>query len=171
MLYVRNLIEHMPSNISGYIRNLQKSKLFAECPHCGDEFSLSKALLFDGTGKFPDKAQQVRLEWEQEIKDRIADLAERYQRAKTKSEKTAIAVGIGKIIEKILPAHKNFNMIPADCRFLAEPIDMIVFDGLSNNKIKNITFMDVKTGKAHLNTHQKIIRDAINDHKVEWRSV
>ena len=161
----------MPSNIPAFITNLQKSKLYAECPHCNEEFSLSKALLFDGRGKFPDKAQQIRLEWEQEIKERIADLAKRYQQAKTKSEKTAVAVGIGKIIEKILPAIKNFNMIHADCRFLAEPIDMIVFDGLSNNKINHISFMDVKTGKAHLNTHQKRIRDAISDHNVEWRSV
>lgn len=160
----------MANNISSFITHLQKSKLSAECPHCGDEFSLSKALLFDGRGKFPDKAQQVRLEWENEIKDRIADLTERQKRAKTKSEKTAVAVGIGKIIEKILPAHKNFNMIPADCRFLAEPIDMIVFDGLAQNKIKKITFMDVKTGHASLNKHQKTIRDAINDQNVEWRS-
>ena len=36
MLYSRNLIEIVPSNISAFIRNLQKSKLFAECPHCGD---------------------------------------------------------------------------------------------------------------------------------------
>jgi len=160
----------MPDNISSFITSLQKSNLVAECPQCGDEFSLSKSLLFDGRGKFPDKAQQIRLEWEKELKDRIADLAERQLSAKTKSESKAIAVGIGKIIEKILPAHKNFKMVPADCRFLAEPIDMIVFDGLAQNKIKNITFMDVKTGKARLNTHQRQIRDAIKDHDVEWRS-
>lgn len=160
----------MPNNISSFIIRLQKSNLVAECPHCGDEFPLSKSLLFDGRGKFPDKAQQVRLEWEKELKDRIADLAERQLRAKTKSEKTAMAVGIGKIIEKILPAHKNFKMVPADCRFLAEPIDMIVFDGLAQNKITNITFMDVKTGNARLNIHQRQIRDAVKDHDVEWRS-
>jgi len=160
----------MSPDVSSFIRNLQKTKLFAECPHCGEEFSLSSALLFDGRKKFPDKAKQVQLEWKNELKDRIGDLAERQKRAKTKSEKTAVAVGIGKIIEKILPVHKNFNMIPADCRFLAEPIDMIVFDGLAQNKIKHITFMDVKTGNAILNTHQKRIRDAINDQNVEWKS-
>lgn len=106
----------------------------------------------------------------EELKERTSDLLERQKRATTKSEKTAVAVGIGKIIEKILPAHKNFKLIPSDCRFLAEPIDMIVFDGVSNQKIKNITFMDVKTGNASLNTHQKQIRDAILDHDVNWVS-
>lgn len=161
----------MPSDIPSFIRNLQKSKLFAECPNCGEEFSLSRALLFDGRKKFPDKAEKIRLELLKEIDDRISDLIERQKRARTKSEKTAIAVGIGKIIEKILPVHKNFNLITSDCRFIAEPIDMIVFDGLSENKIKQITFMDVKTGHASLNTHQKRIRDAIQDHNVKWRSL
>ena len=92
----------MPNNISSFITSLQKSNLVAECPHCGDEFALSESLLFDGRGKFQDKAQQVRLEWEKELKDRIGELAEEQIRAKTKPEKMAIAVGIGKIIEKIL---------------------------------------------------------------------
>ncbi|MCZ6581940.1 MAG: hypothetical protein O6761_02060 [Thaumarchaeota archaeon] len=69
----------------------------------------------------------------------------------------------------MLPTHKNLNLEPADCGFIGEPIDMIVFDGVSENKIKQITFMDVKTGQASLNTHQKMIRDAINDHNVKWR--
>jgi len=160
----------MDSNLSSFISKLQNSKLIAQCPHCDEEFSLSKALLFDGRDKFPEKAEKVRSEWEDEIKERIADLAKLQKQAKTKPEKAAVAIGIGKIIEKILPAHKNFNMIPADCRFLAEPIDMLVFDGLAQNKIKHITFMDVKTGHARLNTHQKRIRDAINDNNVEWRT-
>ena len=161
----------MAQDISLFIKNLQKANLSAECPHCGDEFSISKSLLFDGRGKFPDKAEQAKINLENELKDRIAELAERQKRAKTKSEKTAVAVGIGKIIEKILPAHKNFNMVPADCRFLAEPIDLIVFDGLAQNKINKITFMDVKTGNARMNKHQKMIMDAVNEQNVKWRSV
>ncbi len=157
-------------DVSSLIQVLNKSKLVAECPHCGDEFSLSKALLFDGRGKFPDKAEIRKLELLDELKDRAADLLEKQNRATTKSENTAIAVGIGKIIEKILPAHKNFDLIPSDCRFLAEPIDMIVFDGVSENKVNKITFMDVKTGGATLNKHQRQVRDAINDHNVKWES-
>jgi len=159
----------MKSDVSRMIQTLKRSKFIAECPHCGDEFLLSKSLLFDGRKKFPTKAEARRLELLEELKERAVELLERQKRAKTKSEKTAISVGIGKIIEKILPAHKNFELTPADCRFLAEPIDMIVFDGVSENKIKSITFLDVKTGKAQLNTHQKQIRDAVVDQDVKWR--
>ena len=73
-------------------------------------------------------------------------------------------------MEKILPTHKNFGMSASDCRFLAEPIDMIVFHGSTENRIKNISFMEIKTGLARLNEHQKIIRDSINDHNVQWRA-
>ena len=160
----------LPPDVSAMIKTLNRSKLIAVCPHCGDEFSLSQALLFDGRKEFPSKAEAKRLELLEELKEKTADLLLRQKRATTKSEKTAVAVGIGLIIEKILPAHKNFDLVPADCRFLAEPIDMIVFDGVSENKVKKITFMDIKTGGAVLNTHQKQIRDAIRDHDVSWRS-
>jgi len=161
----------MVANTDSFIKILQKSNLSASCPYCYNEFSLSKSLLFDGTQKFPSHAQVTQLEWEEELRNRISDLQTQRKRAETGAEKTTIAVGLGKIIEKILPAHKNFNMIASDCRFLAEPIDMVVFHGLSDNKINHITFMDVKTGKAHLNDHQKTIRDAVNDHKVKWKVV
>ena len=160
----------LPLDVSDLIKTLNKSPLIAECPYCNEEFTLSQALLFDGRQTFPSKAETKRVAMLDELKERSADLLERQKRATTKSEKTATAVGIGKIIEKILPAYKNFGLTPSDCRFLAEPIDMIVFDGVSENKIKNITFMDVKTGNATLNTHQKQIRDAILDHDVMWRS-
>ena len=86
----------MVQDISLFIKNLQKANLSAECPHCGDEFSISKSLLFDGRGKFPDKAEQARLDLEKEIKDRIAELVEQQNKAETKSEKGAMAVGIVK---------------------------------------------------------------------------
>lgn len=161
----------MPSDITTFIKVLQKSKLYAECPNCGEEFSLAKALLFDGKGKFPDAAEMRRLELENELKERLTELTEKREKAQSRSEKGAVSVGIGKIIEKILPAHKNFTITSSDCRFLGEPIDMIVFDGVSENKIKHITFLDVKTGEASLNKHQRLVRDAVQDHNVEWKVV
>jgi predicted Holliday junction resolvase-like endonuclease len=127
--------------------------------------------LFDGRKKFPVDAEARQSEMEQQLEERLADLMKRQQRATIGSEKTAIAVGIGKIVEKILPAHKDFKMVASDCRFLAEPIDMIAFQGLSENRIQKITFLDIKTGNAKLNTHQKQIRDAVKDGKVKWSKV
>ena len=157
----------MVTDTETLIKNLQKSQLSAECPQCNEEFSLSKTLLFDGRKKFPTKAEAVKLEWQKELDKKIAELQKRQVMADEGAEKKAIEVGIGKIIEKVLPAYKNFNMPLADCRFLSEPIDMIVFDGACDQKINHITFLDVKTGNAKLNTHQRQIRDAIKDHQVK----
>ena len=157
----------MSSGISILIENLQKSKLFAGCPQCGDEFSLSEAILFDGTKNFPDPAEKIRQDWQKKLDEQLELLKKRQIMADEGAEKKAIEVGIGKIIEKVLPAYKNFNMPLADCRFLSEPIDMIVFDGACDMKINHITFMDVKTGNAKLNTHQRQIRDAVKDHQVK----
>lgn len=161
----------MFTDVSELIRYLQTSKLYADCPHCNEEFSLSGTVLFDGAGTFPNEAEAKRLELEKQLKQKQDELLKCQVSADTGAEKKAIEVGIGKIIEKILPTYKNFSITATDCRFLAEPIDMVIFDGLSENNITNITFMDVKTGKASLNKHQRMIRDAIKDQKVEFKVI
>jgi len=79
----------MSLDVSALIQTLNKSKLIAECPYCGDEFNMSQALLFDGRKEFPSKAEAKRLELLEELKERTADLLERQKRATTKSEKNS----------------------------------------------------------------------------------
>lgn len=123
--------QNVPIDVSALVKNHQKSALTARCPKCDNEFNLSKSLLFDGMAEFPANAEQKRQELLQELKERASQILEREKNATTGSEQKAIAVGIGKIIEKILSAHKNFELVPSDCRFLAEQIDMVAFDGVS----------------------------------------
>jgi hypothetical protein len=68
------------SDITTFIKLLQTSKLYAECPSCGEEFLLAKSLLFDGTKKFPEKAEEKRLELLEEIGERTAELIERQKK-------------------------------------------------------------------------------------------
>lgn len=159
------------SAITTLITTLNKSRLFAECPNCGEEFSLSKALLFDGTKKFPETAELIKLQYEKNLKDQLTALTEKHKQAPIRSERAAVSVGIGQTMEKILPTLKDFDIVTSDCRFLGDPIDMIVFDGASENKIEHISFMEIKTGAARLNDHQKMVRDAVNDHHVKWSSM
>jgi len=157
----------LSADISTLIQTLHKSSFFAQCPRCGDEFSLSESVLFDGRQEFPTDAERIRQQWQKELHEKIELLKKRQIMADEGAEKIAIQVGIGKIIEKVLPAYKNFKMPLADCRFLSEPIDMIVFDGACDLKINHITFLDIKTGNAGLNKHQRQIRDAVKDHQVK----
>ena len=161
------------SSTSEFIKNLQKAKLIGQCPHCENEFHLAKTTLFDGTKTFPPEAEKSRNELmnemkmkETEIKERRNDLKKFKISVDKTSEERAVSTGIGKILEKVLPYYKDFNIPLSDCRFLAEPLDVIVFEGASKNDVKNIIFMDVKTGNASLQKNQRQIRDLVVKKKV-----
>jgi len=161
------------NNIDLMIKQLRESHLFAACPNCGGEFSLSKADLFDGTKKFPESAESIKNELllnleerQTELSQRLKDLKKRKISADIGSEKKAIEVGLGKIMEKVLPYYKDFTVPLADCRFLAEPIDVIIFEGASKQNIKKLSFLEIKTGDAKLNQHQKMVKKAIENKNV-----
>ncbi|MCE1164580.1 MAG: Holliday junction resolvase [Bacteroidetes bacterium] len=79
------------------------------------------------------------------------------------------SVILGQISENIAPFFPSFDYNPKDARFLGNPIDMIVFDGLHKNELKNIVFLEIKTGNAKFNKHQRLIREAVISKKVLFR--
>ncbi|MFQ5885198.1 MAG: Holliday junction resolvase-like protein, partial [Thermoplasmata archaeon] len=83
----------------------------------------------------------------------------------------AEAVSVGKMVEHLVPILEGFEFEPADCRTLFEPIDLLVFNGLSVSKVDLIAFMEIKTGEASLNPHQRKIRDAIRSNRVFYEEV
>ena len=76
----------------------------------------------------------------------------------------------GKISEQVAPVLKEFPGSIADARFLGSPIDFIVFDGYSNDKIDQIVFVEVKTGeKARLTSVERQVRECIKQKNVKWQ--
>jgi predicted Holliday junction resolvase-like endonuclease len=158
-------------NVTKLVNDLKASRLYAECPECNEEFPLSRAILFDGLGDFPEPAEVKRKNMLEELQSRIDELRKRKVSAGPGAEKKAIEVGIGKIIEKVIPAYQNFGLTISDCRPLFEPIDMIVFNGLSTAKPESITFMEIKTGQSRLNQHQRLVKEAVLHGNVDFRVV
>jgi predicted Holliday junction resolvase-like endonuclease len=156
---------------SDIISQLKSSNLYAECTHCGEEFKLTDAVLFDGHGVFPEIAKEKRKELLEELKQRTELLKKQKISADVGAEKRAIEVGIGKIIEKVIPAYKKFKIPLSDCRPLFEPIDFIVFNGLSEMKIDSVTFLEIKTGNSKLAKHEKMICKAIDEKKLSYKEV
>lgn len=85
-------------------------------------------------------------------------------------EKSA-SVTMGKMTEHIVPYLPGFGFNPADARFIGSPIDLIVFDGLGNDDLKKIVFVEIKTGMSTLSTRERLIRDAVITKNVEWMEV
>ena len=130
-------------------------------------FKISDAFLFDSLSKkFPDVAKEICKQYQEELKKGIDELKTKKISVES-AEKKAISVGIGKIVEDVLPAYENFPFNICDCRGLFEPIDTIVFNGLTQGNVDHITFVEMKYAGSSLKTHQRRIRDAVREKRVE----
>jgi predicted Holliday junction resolvase-like endonuclease len=78
------------------------------------------------------------------------------------------AVTTGKVYEQLLPYLPGFPFNPKDVRFLGTPVDLVVFDGLSEGAVRRIVFVEVKTANADLSVRERRVRDAVNARRVEW---
>ena len=125
--------------------------------------------MFDGTKPFPLEVLEIQENYDEELLKRAAKLEKAKKLATEKATITTKAVNIGRIVEKILPLLEDFKLSLPDCRFLGDPIDLLTFNGLSENKIESISFIEVKSGKARLNAHQKMVKEAVEDHRVKYK--
>jgi predicted Holliday junction resolvase-like endonuclease len=79
------------------------------------------------------------------------------------------AVIKGRVSEHLAP-FISFPYNPRDARFIGSPIDIIVFNGAEEGYIREVVFLEVKTGDAAaLSTKQRQIRDLIQNKNVVWR--
>lgn len=76
---------------------------------------------------------------------------------------------VGKVYEQLIPFFPCFNYNPKDARFLGSPVDFIVFNGLDNGELKDITFVEVKSGESNqLTKREKLIQECVNSGRIEF---
>jgi predicted Holliday junction resolvase-like endonuclease len=162
------------------IKELKASgQIKARCPYCEEEFMICKAILFDASSELPQAAVELVQQRRQDLKNRAVDIRDeraelrrRKHSATDGAEKKAMEVGLGLILEKIVTGWNGFPHEPHDCRSLYEPIDYVAFDGVTETAaVEQIAFLDVKSGDAKLNKRQRLVRDAINEGRVDYREV
>jgi len=129
-------------------------------------------------GRIEQRARQIFEEWrERELEatsTRKAELLfeEWKQRYEKEIRRDAIekskAVIAGKVSEHFIPYLPEFRYNPKDARFIGSPVDLIVFDGLDEGDSRKIVFVEVKSGKSTLSKRERLIRDAIEQKRVEW---
>ena len=79
------------------------------------------------------------------------------------------AVVSGKVTEHLTPYMGIFPYNPKDVRFLGTPVDLMVFDGMSEDSLREIVFLEIKTGASSLTTRERRIRDAVLEKRIAWR--
>lgn len=84
---------------------------------------------------------------------------------KTLFQKKSSEVRTGQIAEHFAPLLKDFKYDRKQARFLATPIDFIIFEE------EEIIFMEVKTGKSRLNTNQRRIKKQVEEKKIRWETL
>ena len=107
------------------------------------------------------KAELDLARWKAEMEEAIR------KDAVTKS----ISVVRGKMTEHLIPYMGRFPFDPRDCRFIGAPIDMVVFDGLYGSGLREVVFLEIKTGKSSLNTREQELRTAIQEGRVRWEQI
>lgn len=77
----------------------------------------------------------------------------------------------GAIFEQLVPHLPQWKYTPSDARFIGDPIDYVVFDGMSKGDLKRILVVEVKKGKSSTSVTQNKIKKLIKEGKVEWETL
>lgn len=78
------------------------------------------------------------------------------------------AVLSGQFSEQIAPYFPDFPFSPTEARFIGKPVDFIVFNGMDEKQIKEVVFVEVKSGKSRLSSQEKGLKEVIDGKKVRW---
>jgi predicted Holliday junction resolvase-like endonuclease len=160
----------MRKSLQSAIAELQRDKRFmGTCPTCSEDFRLVDATLFALDAQPPQAALAAIRAMREQVRERKANLTKARERMTARAEKTARAVNLGKIIEKIVPSFASFTYSPGDCRALFEPIDYLIFSGLASRaEVEALIFVDVKSGSARLTDVQKSIKNRVEAGAVKF---
>jgi predicted Holliday junction resolvase-like endonuclease len=82
----------------------------------------------------------------------------------------------GRISEQMAPLLPEFPFSPADARFIGNPIDFVVFDGYTKAKDEkgdaiSVVLVEVKKGKGKLTREESLIKKAVEEGRVSWRTI
>jgi predicted Holliday junction resolvase-like endonuclease len=153
------------------------------------ELQVVKKQLFEASrGEAIAEAQEQLLKWRDEelekAKSQIWEVLSKEASVNLEQWKTDVekeirqdainksqSVTMGKMTEHIVPYLPGFGFNPSDARFIGSPIDLIVFDGLDEDCLKKIVFIEIKTGNSTLSSRERWVRDAILAKNIEWRQV
>ena len=155
------------------------SGLKIECPNCNEEFAIKRGKLFSMHDAYPPAVQRIlreRLESASEsrvqLKERKDTLAEDRKKRPVRITTSAHGSNFGKIAEQIVPAFLTFPYKQKECRPLFDPIDYIIFAGLSTKgRVEAIKFVDMKTGEARLSKGQRQIRDRVTEGEIKHKVI
>jgi len=124
----------------------------------------------------------VFISWQKERRrsqERIEQLLSDHERTLVDARKESVEKSRsslkGQIAEQLAPLLPGFRYLPADARFLGDPIDYVVFSGYtdvrdnrSSGDALEIVLLEVKQGKSALSPLQKAVARSIEEGRVRF---
>jgi len=130
--------------------------------------------------KQKEELEQTLISDNRKLRDKLVELSstseikikQAVEAARADSIKRQRSILKGQATEHLAP-YINSEYNPKDYKFIGDPIDYVIYDGLSDIKskddeIRNIIFMDIKTGKSQLNRVQRAIKKCIQDGNIKF---
>lgn len=134
------------------------------CPHCQELFRLSEIELF----YIPDRKRDFLTE----LRKKERELKEQEDKIREDARKRSRSVIMGQLFEQVRPFLPGFRYEPGDLRSIWKPIDYVCFNGLSlKGQVDRITFIEVKSGQAHLTQAERSVQKAVEDGNVGFETV
>lgn len=109
------------------------------------------------TYRFAARKEKEIVLWEAQIELQMWK-SQHEQLIRQDAIRSSQAVTMGKMTEHFAPYFPGFVYNPKDARFIGNPVDYIVFDGLSEERSVRIIFLEVKTGDSQLNRREQCKR-------------
>ncbi len=96
------------------------------------------------------------------------EIAERVSRERVDAVKRSRAVLGGQFSEQLAPYLPAFPGDPTECRFIGKPVDFVTFSGASAGTVKEILFIEVKTGGARLSPVERSLKECVEAGRVRY---
>lgn len=92
------------------------------------------------------------------------------ERIRSDAVRRSQSVTRGKVTEHLIPFFPDFPYNPKDARFLGSPVDLVVFDGLSEDSVREIVFVEIKSSRnPSLNRREREVRNCVVERRVGYR--
>ena len=128
------------------------------------------------------RAEAERARLVQDYEARLHKLEGRHRETLAHARRQSVgqsrAVLKGKMAEQMAPLLPGFAYLPADARFLGDPVDYVVFNGYSavkdngdGDEALEVVILDIKHGKSTLTGGQRQIAKAVAAGRVRFEVV
>jgi predicted Holliday junction resolvase-like endonuclease len=145
-------------------------KILCVCPCCGEIVRVSDLHI-----KYKGPSQKTWLDsFEEEVK-KIERKEQKFDEIASDIRKKSVNKGRidaeKAVIKMMSKGMKTLKIDPFDVKAISNPVDFVVFDGMTKEKMKEVMFLSNKINNNEINKKREQVKKAISQNKYDWKVV